>query len=325
MRRLATTIVLALAVTTLPRAAVADHAWTSLTPMPEPREGACMGVIGNRIYVAFGFASGDTNDLRIYDIAKGTWSAGPSAPTAGRSEMYRGVVHDGTLYCVGGRSTPETWSFTPATGTWTQLASTPDTRVGATAAVQGNSIYLFGGRAGSVPCSGGTKSSVLRYDIDLDMWFPAGTMMVPRSDHTVAATQAFGRVIYIFGGCDGDSGLYYDTVEAYDTKTETSALLPSTLPGGPRANLAAAVGGPHTVRVTGGHNNSAAVAPNHVIFDVDTLTFSAGTPMPTAPCPQPNRSEHDVVYQGGRIYAVGGACPAFGFSIASLDELKLSP
>src|SRR5712691_10917088 len=151
-----------------PAVALADHMWTPLAPEPTPTEGACDGVIGNNIYVAFGFtpATGDSNLLRIYNIATNTWSFGPPAPTAGRSEMYRGVAHDGTLYCVGGRNTNENWSFTPATNTWTPLAPLPGgLNVGSTATDFGNGHYMFGGRGfASAPCSGPGTNAVLRYD-----------------------------------------------------------------------------------------------------------------------------------------------------------------
>jgi len=79
--------------------------------------------------------------------------------------------------------------------------------------------------------------------------------------------------------------------------------------------------------VTGGSRGfgPAQVTPNDLIFDVGTNTYSVGTEMPRN-CPNgSDRAEHDLVYHGGRIYAVGGSCPFFGVSEANLDMLKLSP
>jgi hypothetical protein len=300
--------------------ATADHLWRSRAPMPEVVEGTCDGVIGNKIYIAFGFSNGDSSRLRIYDIDTNTWSFGPAAPTAGRSEFYQGVAHGDRLYCLGGRSTTESWVFDVAMNTWESLTPSPDRRTGAAQDNVGNNIYAFGGREGSSPCSSSAKRTILRYDIDKDAWSPAGRLQVPRSDAT--ATERGGR-IYIFGGCDTDT--YYDTVEVYNPRTQTSTLLSATMPGGPRADLASAYGGSNTIRVTGGHNDFAPVQPNHVIFNVSKKQFTVGTAMPTAPCSPGHRGEHDLVYKGGRIYAIGGACPALGTSIDRVDMLKLNP
>ncbi len=94
-------------------AVFAAHVWTSGSPIPDPdgpgirtgaTEGTCAGVLGNRIYVAFGYDNGDTDLLRIYDIASDSWSLGPSGPAPLRSEGYQSVAHGGKLFCMGGRS-----------------------------------------------------------------------------------------------------------------------------------------------------------------------------------------------------------------------------
>lgn len=310
--------------------ALAEHAWQPRTPLPEVVEGACTDQIGNKTYVAFGFSGGDTNRLRIYDVDKDTWSFGPPAPTFGRSEGYRGVAHKGELYCLGGRPTPETWKFKPASNTWTQLAPYPvllgGLRIGATSAGWDNSIYLFGGRDGAAPCSSAGKASILRYDIDTDTWSTAGNMVVARSDATSAEA---GGLIYIFGGCN-TTGFFHDTVEVYNPRTQTSTLLPVTMPGGGRANPATAVDGQNEdeLHVTGGWRFSGVgtdVQPNHVVLDVDKGVFTVGTPMPTNCPPGAARAEHELVNHHNSIFAVAGACPAFGTSQANLDELKLSP
>lgn len=146
--------------------ALAGHAWTALASLPDPdgagfatgkTEGACAGVIGNKIYVAYGFdpGVGDTAFLRIYDIASNTWSLGPAAPAPVRSEGYRGVAHGGKLYCIGKRpvGAPDVVRFDPASGTWAVLSSMSDARAGTTAVVHGNAILVFGGRKSSVPAA----------------------------------------------------------------------------------------------------------------------------------------------------------------------------
>ncbi len=135
--------------------------------------------------------------------------------------------------------------------------------------------------------------------------------------------------MYIFGGCDDSS--FLDSVEVYDPGTATATLLSVTLPGGPRADLAAAnpqdgssASPGHSIQITGGWSTAGSVTPNHIIFDVDSQTFTVGVEMPRHCAPGVDRAEGESVYHGDRIYAVGGSCPAFGNSLDNLDMQKLS-
>jgi len=276
--------------------------------------------------------------LRIYDPTTDTWSFGPAAPGTGQSEFYEGVAHGGKLYCIGGRPFGNPLIFDTDTNTWsfgTPLPSGP--RSGLAAATFGNSIFIFGGRSPGAPCSGpaipagtGLTDNILRYDIDTGTWSGAGNLVTPRSDATAARV---GRKIYIFGGCD-TSGSFPDPGEVYDVQTGTSTLLPVAMPGGGRADLAAAdpqgggsANASHRIHITGGFNYSTGgppLADNHLIYDVDQQTFVVGVPMPTHCFGTVDRAEHELVYLGDRIFAVGGSCPGFGASINNLDIQKLS-
>ena len=320
--------------------ALAAHVWTAGTPIPDPdgaagpgtgaTEGTCAGEFGNRIYVAFGFDSGigDTALLRVYDVAKDTWSFGPNAPAPMRSEGYQGVAHGGKLYCMGGRSAgplADLDSFDPASNTWTSLASMTQARAGTAAAGQGNALYVFGGRTTTAPtppaCAGvitpsAAGTTILRYDIDTDTWSNAGNLTVSRSDATAAR---IGDKIYIFGGC-GTAGML-NSIEVYDPKTQMSTLFAGvTLPTA-RALMAAATAG-NEVHLTGGVNS---LPDNYLVFNAVKGTVTAGTPFPTS-CPAGvPRAEHSSVAHGNRLYVIGGACPFAGTSRAQLDILKLSP
>jgi hypothetical protein len=205
------------------------------------------------------------------------------------------------------------------------------------AATFANSIFVFGGRAPGAPCSSGaipagtgTSDNILRYDIGTNTWSGAGNLATARSDATAARV---GSRIYIFGGCNG-VGTYPDPGEVYNVKTGTSTLLTATMPGGGRADLAAAdpqnggsANASHRIHITGGNNYSTGGPPtadNHLLYDVDQGTFSVGVPMPTHCSGSTNRAELETVYQGDRISAVGGSCPGFGNSINNLDVQKLS-
>jgi hypothetical protein len=315
--------------------------WQALAPAPTPIEGACTGVIGNKIYVAFGLSGSESAALRIYDIPSNTWAFGPSAPTAGRAEFYEGVVHGGKLYCAFGRFTPETWSFDPATSTWTMLAPPPDLRAGTAADGWGNSLYYFGGRhALDGPCNGPPVTpadpggTIVRYDIDTDSWSPAGDLVVPVTDATATTV---GSLIYIFGGCAGSGssgsigiesgggggGIHsaVSTLQIYDPQTQTTTLGPP-MPS-PRADASSAAAGPHSIRIVGGQDGFGEDPPaNHLRYDVTTGTYTAGQSVPTHCSPAVARTEHTLVSHDGRIYAVVGSCPGFGAALDNLDVLK---
>jgi hypothetical protein len=328
-----------------------DKPWVAGAPIPpDPfggglsgrTEGACASVIGGKIYHAFGFDpfSGDTNGLRIYDPTTDTWTLGPAAPGPGRSEFYEGVAHGGKLYCIGGRPDGNPMIFDTTTSTWsfgTPLPSGP--RSGLAAATFANSIFIFGGRSPGAPCSGpaipagtGLTDNILRYDIDKGTWSGAGNLAVARSD---ASAARVGRKVYIFGGCNGGgTSTAFSSAEVYDVKTGTSTLLTVPMPSA-RADLAAAdpqnggsANASHRIHITGGTGPGSLPAGNHIIYDVDENAFSLGVDMPTH-CSPPfppttNRGEHELVYHGDRIFAIGGACPGFGTSINNLDIQKLS-
>lgn len=314
----------------LPAQAASPPTWVPRASLPTPLEGHCTAAIGDKIFTAYGFSpgSGDTKGLRIFDIAKNNWSLGPSAPSPAHSEGYRGVSHGGKLYCIGGRGPGGALSglerFDPSSGTWTTLASMPDARAGTTAAVLGDSIFVFGGRKGTAPCNAaavapGATTTILRYEIAKNSWSNAGNLAVNRSDATVARV---GDGIFVFGGCSGSTT--FASVEVYNPHTLKSTLLPVTMPGGPRSDAAAARHG-HLIHVTGGFNRPSgpAAAFNHLVFNSHTNTFTVGTPMPTHCAGTADRAEFELVSHDDRLFAVGGSCPAFGASVANVDMLKL--
>src|SRR5260370_22021617 len=109
LKRLAVPAVLALTLgAALPAQAASASNWVPRAALPTPLEGHCTAVIGDKILTAYGFSpiGGDTNGLRVFDIAKNAWSLGPSAPLPAHSEGYRGVSHGGKLFCIGGRGPP---------------------------------------------------------------------------------------------------------------------------------------------------------------------------------------------------------------------------
>ena len=319
-------LALAIQATSIASASGVPPQWVALANLPHATEGGCTALFHDKIYVAYGFSPGlgDTNSLRVYDIRTNTWSSGPVAPGVPRSEGYRGVEHDGRIYCIGGRSSGRVLSdlvrFDPSTNMWKTLAPMPVALAGMTAVTAGENLYTFGGRTTTAPCSGGTTNTILRYNFRTNTWSVAGHLAISRSDATAARV---GNKIYIFGGCNGNTGAFFDSVEVFNPSRGTSTLLAATMPGGPRADAAATVDD-FTIHIVGGWNRSGTIgANNHLLFKTRTKTFSIGVMMPRHCLGAADRAELELVIDEERIYAVAGSCPAFGRSIPNLDSLQV--
>jgi N-acetylneuraminic acid mutarotase len=107
---------------TIADAAVYDPAteiWSSIAPMPYPRNHAASGTDGERWYVfgGRGPGSGDGNevangfaDVQVYDPATDSWTVsgnGPAAPAplpVGRGGMGKAPFVDGRFYVIGGET-----------------------------------------------------------------------------------------------------------------------------------------------------------------------------------------------------------------------------
>lgn len=292
--------------------------WTTLAPVPHRGigvEGMSVAQVGGDILAALGYDFGDTNKMRIYDIAGDSWSFGADAP--GTSSEGSGTSHGGLFYNVGGRgplgARKDIWSYDPASDTWdATLAPMTQGRAGLATAVVGNAVYAIGGRVGTGgPCSGGPLSSVERYDIDTDTWTSVAPLLSPRSD---LAAAVVGGKIYVFGGCRG-FGVFLNAVDVYDPVTNTWSASPADMPTA-RASMYSVATKGNTVYVIGGFSG---VPPGHQTneaYKVSSDTWTTALPMPTP------RAEAGAVGHGGRIYVVGGAQPGFGASVAANEVFK---
>ncbi|MCG9702968.1 Kelch repeat-containing protein [Vibrio natriegens] len=282
-----------------------------VAPMPEGREGYCMGfssaeidgVEQDRIYVSHGLAGFDTNDLRAYDIDTDTWLSLAPAPSY-RSEGV-GVSHGGMLYCLGGRysgvvNTVE--AYDPSTDSWTTLAPMSTARAGLAASVVGNRIYTFGGNAsGSGPCSSDGLDVAEVYDIASDTWSPITPPPLPVT-HAVSVEK--GGNIYLFGGCE-EASLVTNYTQVYDPVTDSWTTGEPMLT--PRAAMAAGVLG-NTIYVIAGWDSSVGNLPVVEAYNPNKDTWTSKAPKPRAV------SEVFAASHNGKLYVPGSG--AFGESEA---------
>lgn len=296
--------------------------WTAQAPVPSAGsgvEGMSVGVTDGYIVAAYGYdsGSGDTNTTRIYNMATNTWSLGTAAPGPARSEGT-GVMRDGKLYSIGGRSggvLNNLDRYQRTTDTWVSLAPMPTARAGlggAGGVGPGRYIYAIGGRTGTVPCSGAALDVVERYDTQTDTWATMAPLPAPRSD--LGAIQMGNGKIYVFGGCDSSNAVVGD-VFVYNITTNTWSTAPS-MPT-PRAFFyQVGFAGPN-IYVIGGGDATFAVSGLNEVFNTSTNTWGAAA----APMLTP-RGEMGVGSNGGTIWTVGGSIPAFGVSSNALEKFR---
>ena len=296
--------------------AIAAGVWTPEANVPSVGpgvEGMSVGVEDAFIVAAYGLDSGagDTNRTRVYSVATGVWSPGADAPLPVRSEGI-GVLRDGKLYSIGGRSGGGVLNnlerYHKNTNTWVTLAPMPTPLAGLGGTHSGRYISAIGGRTGAVPCSGVALAAVERYDTQTNTWATMAPLPAPRSD-LGALAMGNGR-IYVFGGCDENYDVVGD-VFVYNIVTNTWSNGPP-MPT-PRAMFyQVGFAGPK-IYVMGGATCCYLVSALNEVYDTFTNTWSFDTPMTTP------RGEMGVGSVGGTIWTVGGAMPAFGFSSNALE------
>ena len=182
----------------------ATDTWTSLPPMPTPREGAGVAAVNGRIYVAGGNVAGgaSTNAVEVFDPIGGTWSAGTPLPAA--RAHFSLVVAGGRLYAVGGDVTANGTTtvtaaldrFDPAQPAgWTSLApmSSPRRSTAAGALNNGATIAVAGGAA-----SNGIATNRLDlYNVATNQWTQGPNMLAPSAG---VAGVVVSNALHVFGG-----------------------------------------------------------------------------------------------------------------------------
>lgn len=177
------------------------------------------------------------------------------APFIGNPRSSFGTVtHNGKLYMCGGHQgaehtyPPESFSdqfivYDPELNSWTELAPRPVKAHGYQIAAYGNYIYAFGGFAYSAAHKPKWKSlsQIDRYDITTNKWETVGNLLTPRSSNV--AVEIDGKV-FIAGGWnstpkfDNDlDGVFLDTIEVFDLKTNKIELASYKLPSPRRRAL----------------------------------------------------------------------------------------
>ena len=257
------------------------------------------------------------------------WIAASPVPTGvGR---YAYAQNGSDFYIMGGFTdfgiTNRTFKYDANTGGWSELASMPYYLADVSATFYNGRIYVAGGYNGS-----GSTSVFQIYDVASNTW-TFGASLPATLDGTAAG--AYGGQVYVVGG--EDQGVPSTAIWIYDIATDSWSSGPSlfapfwyggfaqvgqylylvgsynsSLSGPERAKLASAVQDPRN-RTTESVGNNSTVTQR---LDLEGGGLSVGPIWTQA------RADMAVVYDGSKLYALGGLNNDFTLS-SQVDELSL--
>lgn len=220
----------------------ADDSWEALTELPEGVHHAPFVHLDGRLYILGGFRETSFDpvaNVRIYDIASGTWSEGAPMPTPRGASGF--TVHDGHIHVIGGNvasaddvagrdgvvatednSVNVHEVYDPATDTWRELTPMPTPRNHLGAATANGRVHALLGRVNDDTY---TMTTHEIYDVETDTWTTGPDVPTGRSGVAVLERDGY---VYAFGGenlAEGESRTY-DSAERFNTSTNEWEELP---------------------------------------------------------------------------------------------------
>lgn len=281
--------------------------WSSIAPIPTPRQEVGVAAVEGRVYVVGGYdAQGRASTVvEFFDTRLNEWRPGPPVPIPVHHPMVAAV---GTkVYLAGGYTEPgalafpNTYELDTDTLVWTRKADMPAPR-GAGAAVGHNGkLYVLGGDR-----SGGTVAEAAVFDPLTNSWAEFAPMPTPRNHFGAAVIR--GR-IYAVGGRPSSLAVN----EAYDPLTNvwtSRALMPTA-----RSGIAVTALG-NLLHVFGGEGNPASITgtfPQHQTYDPDLDEWISLELMPLP------RHGIGAAVVGNRIFIPAGS-PIQGFGTTAQSD-----
>lgn len=286
----------------------APGTWSTLAPMPRPRQEVAVAALDGRVFVVGGFGANlePVNTVDVFDVAANRWAA--RAPFPVPIHHPAAATVRGRLFVIGGYTggrigwTPEAtvWEYDPLGDAWTRRASMPTARGALAVAVLNDRIHALGGAAG------GPLGTHEVYDPAADRWTTANAMPTAR-DHLAAV--AFQGRVWALGGRRSFLGEQYANVEIYDPATD-SWRTGTPLPTGRGGIAAAALA--DRILVFGGE------APLRIFNATEMYEVAGNRWIAKAPMPTPRHGIGAAVV-GGRVILPGGGTEP-GFAATSMTE-----
>lgn len=222
----------------------------------------------------------------------GIWQEASAVMENPRSEMP-GVTLDGKIYVPGGLdnrifSTPDLEAYDPATDTWQTLSPMPEFRHHHMAAAFEGKLYVFGGYETSFNT---VRDTVFVYDPAEDAWQELDPMPAPMAAGTALVIE---DAIYLVPGIGLSHTMPLWRFDPAAHSWETLAT-PAEV-----RDHSAAVFLDGKIYLLGGRNFEAGDLASIEIYDLESDTWSAGTPMNQA------RAGFRAAVIDEKIYVTGG-------------------
>ncbi|HNS51923.1 MAG TPA: kelch repeat-containing protein [Anaerolineae bacterium] len=185
-----------------------------LAPLPAGRGTSDHALVyaGGKLFKIGGRNAGVKAWLDVYDIATGTWSAGPDMP--GPRTWIDAVAIDGRVYVAGGWSTyaqPTLYIYDPASNSWSTGAPMPEPRFAYAGVALGGRYYVIGGTNGL-----SYQKTLWAYDPATNSWDTGLPSMAAARRYPLAG--AMGGKLYVAGGMSSNI-TYVNATERYDPAT----------------------------------------------------------------------------------------------------------
>ena len=187
-----------------------DDRWVEAGRMPGPQCETVGAALNGRVHLVTGRAPlgarnarwsdhSDVADHYVFDPASGRWDT--ARPAAAPRNSAAGVVLDGALYVVGGRTVvggnmARLDRYDPRADRWDSLSPLPQAAGGLAAGAARGRLWAFGGEWFGA-AGAGVFPETWAYDPAADRWAAGPPMPTPR--HGLAAA-AVGEVVYALAG-----------------------------------------------------------------------------------------------------------------------------
>jgi actin-like ATPase involved in cell morphogenesis len=275
--------------------------WEAVAPMPAARQQSGAAAVKGLVYVVGGLTETvrGTSDVFVYDRGINQWRPGPPLPEPLHHPAV--VAYRGEPVVIGGWvpegsdliANPSAAVYVLRGSAWEELASLPEPRAAAAAAVVGDEIVLMGGQNASGELMDSTEI------FDGESWRAGAPIPTPR-EHLAAASD--GQYAYAVGGRELSADANVDALERYDPASDSWEQLP------PMPTARGSLGGAAMIKgellvVVGGEVVEGALAT----VEGYSITDEEWGPLPDMPTPRHGPSVTSV---GPRVYVFGGATQA---------------
>ena len=215
----------------------AQNSWTYKSAAPIELNHYQPVAWNDKIWVLGAFTGTFPDEISVADIYTYTpdtdqWEVVGSIPAERRRGAAGTVIHNDTIYLVGGNSNghragAKPWfdAYNPQTGQWQILPDAPNSRDHITVATSNDKLVVAAGRQSAFPNTFGNMLSITNvYDFATSSWSTAANIPTQRAG---TMTVSVGADVIVIGGESAGIATARDTVEAYNVLSNSWHTLDS--------------------------------------------------------------------------------------------------